>query len=302
MNITLPKGTYIVAVSGGVDSVALLHMIAAAPGAPETTYIVAHFDHGIRADSVADLAHVVTLANNYGYIIETQRQELGPGASEAVARDARYEFLRRIKGKHNAQAIIAAHHQDDLLETMLLHVMRGTGRRGLDPMRSSQDILRPLIDHRKSDLISYANQHKLHWQEDSTNSDTKYARNALRTNVMPKLTHTGRQKLISLNIAAKVRNNETDALLKEVSKYVFDGNNIIRMRAVTMPSSVLHEVVHLWLIQNGNNNIDNSMVTRVVVAIKTLPIGKKMSLSKNLWLVSRKSYLQICTNDQIQPV
>ena len=302
MNVVLPKGKYIVAVSGGVDSVVLLHMLAVASQHPDTTYIVAHFDHGIRADSSADLDYVVSLAKSYGYIVETQRQELGPGTSEADAREARYEFLRRVKASHGAKAIITAHHQDDLLETMLLHVMRGTGRRGLDPMRSSHDIIRPLIDHRKADLIAYANQHSLLWQEDSTNSDTKYARNAVRANVMPKLTHVGRQKLVGLNIAAKVRNNEIDRLIKEINGYVFDDTQLVRGRAVTLPSPVLQELVHQWLTQEGGINIDNTMVVRVVLAIKTLPAGKKLSLGKSLWLVSGKSSLQICTNDQMQPV
>jgi tRNA(Ile)-lysidine synthase len=103
--------TYIVAVSGGVDSIALLHMLTKTT---DHEIIVAHFDHGIREDSADDAAFVRSLATEYGFPFETLREELGPDTSEETARNRRYEFLRGIAKKYNGQ-IVTAHHADDVV-------------------------------------------------------------------------------------------------------------------------------------------------------------------------------------------
>ena len=105
---------YIVAVSGGVDSMVLLDMMVRA-GAGEL--VVAHFDHGIRPDSHHDAAFVKKIAEQYGLPFESRREVLGETASEALARERRYAFLRHVAKKHNAQ-IVTAHHLDDLVETV----------------------------------------------------------------------------------------------------------------------------------------------------------------------------------------
>ena len=105
---------FIIAVSGGVDSVVLLHMLMAKK--PDTiTYIVAHFDHGIRDDSHDDAAFVAQLASNSHLTFELGEGSLGSEASEDLARVARYKYLRSIKDKYQAEKIITAHHQDDFL-------------------------------------------------------------------------------------------------------------------------------------------------------------------------------------------
>jgi tRNA(Ile)-lysidine synthetase-like protein len=128
MKIQLPKGRYVVAVSGGVDSVVLLDALSKLPN---LELVVAHLDHGIREDSIEDRRFVASLAASYGLVFEYGEGRLGSGASEATAREARYNFLRGVKMKHDAKAIITAHHQDDLIETAILNMLRGTGRKGL---------------------------------------------------------------------------------------------------------------------------------------------------------------------------
>jgi tRNA(Ile)-lysidine synthase len=128
MDISVEPGRYVIAVSGGVDSVALLHALTKRPA---LDMIVAHFDHGIRPESAQDAAFVRTLAESYGLPFVTDRVELGPDASEASARQARYSFLRTLQRQYDATSIITAHHQDDLLETAIINLLRGTGRRGL---------------------------------------------------------------------------------------------------------------------------------------------------------------------------
>lgn len=165
---------YIVAVSGGVDSMVLLDMMVRA-GIGEL--IVAHFDHGIREDSHHDAAFVAEVARRHGLHFETKREELGAKASEALARERRYAFLRHLAKKHNAQ-IVTAHHLDDVVETVAINLTRGTGWRGLAVLDSG--VTRPLLDMDKATLLQYAAKRDIAWREDSTNASDVYLRNRLR--------------------------------------------------------------------------------------------------------------------------
>src|SRR4051794_16456164 len=131
MKIYVGPGKYVVAVSGGVDSVGLLDLLRMDPGVKLT---VSHFDHGIRDDSHLDRAHVQALARRYQLPFVYDKGALGPGASEAEARTARYQFLDNVKTKTGAHAIVTAHHQDDVLETAIINLLRGTGRKGLSSL------------------------------------------------------------------------------------------------------------------------------------------------------------------------
>lgn len=175
---------YVVAVSGGVDSVVLLDMLVngrlpnSTSQIPLANCIVVHFDHGIRPESARDAAFVRDLAAKYGLAFETRREELGANASEELARDRRYAFLRSIAKRYDAK-IMTAHHADDVIETIAINLTRGTGWRGLAVLGSA-DIERPLLGVSKVELLAYAKERELTWHEDPTNDDTKYLRNAVR--------------------------------------------------------------------------------------------------------------------------
>src|SRR5665213_799396 len=138
MNVDLVPGKYVVAVSGGVDSISLLHILQAQPG---VRLIVAHFDHGIREDSVEDRRLVQNVAREYRLPFVYDAGNLGVDTSEAAARQARYRFLRRVQQASGARAIVTAHHQDDLLETAILNLLRGTGRKGLTALSNRSDMI-----------------------------------------------------------------------------------------------------------------------------------------------------------------
>lgn len=177
-------GTYVIAVSGGVDSVVLLDVLAKKS---ELKLIVAHFDHGIRPESSEDATFVAQLAAQYGLECHSEKGNLGAGADEATARAARYGFLYRIRGETSADAILTAHHQDDVIETMLINLMRGTGWKGLCSLRNTDDIKRPLLGVGKTELREYAQNRQLVWHEDSTNQTDQYLRNRVRRYLAPRL-------------------------------------------------------------------------------------------------------------------
>lgn len=201
---------YVVAVSGGVDSVVLLDMLV------NNELIVAHFDHGIRTDSAKDAVFVAELAKKYNLPFETKREELGSETSEEKARDRRYEFLRKVAKKHSAK-LITAHHADDVVESIAINLSRGTGWRGLAVLDS--DVVRPLTEMTKSEIISYAKKHKLTWREDSTNKSDKYLRNRIRRKIIG-LDDDAKRQLLALWVTQKSLKLLID---KEVASLVGDG-------------------------------------------------------------------------------
>jgi tRNA(Ile)-lysidine synthetase-like protein len=184
---------YLVAVSGGIDSVVLLDQLAANTA---NELIVAHFDHGIRQDSADDARFVAGLAAHYGAQFVSRREELGSQASEEQARRRRYAFLRTVAKEHQA-IIITAHHADDVIETIAINLQRGTGWRGAAVLHTP-GILRPLLTMTKAEIRSYAFENRLEWVEDSTNASDKYLRNRLRQRVASTLSTTQKAALLAL--------------------------------------------------------------------------------------------------------
>jgi tRNA(Ile)-lysidine synthase len=286
------KSVYIVAVSGGVDSVVLLHKLVSRYSNDDTVrprYIVAHFDHGIRPDSRSDAEFVQSLANQYDVEFELGEGKLGPNASEAVARDARYAFLRSIKSKYHADRIITAHHQDDVLETMVLNMIRGTGPRGLSPMNNQIDILRPLINRTKIELIDYANEFHLVWREDSTNTDEKYMRNYIRKNMMPKL-ESARENFLEINKTIEKLYHDIDM---RIATMLPKQNILSRVWFVGLPYAVQKEIMRAWLLRCGVVEIDSLLIERLTIGVKTLPLGKRIDVNGQLWLMSEKQNVLI---------
>ena len=146
-------------------------------------FIVVHYDHGIRGKvSAEDAEFVRRQCRNYGVAVQCGYGKLTAATGEAVARQYRYDFFRRVAeaiARDDPIYLVTAHHRDDLLETIALNIVRGTGWRGLVPMNQPQ-VLRPLLDIAKAELVSYAIEHGLTWREDQTNDSPRYLRNRLR--------------------------------------------------------------------------------------------------------------------------
>ncbi len=188
LQVNWPKsGRYILAVSGGADSMVLLDLFSHAAAGRHYQLTVAHFDHGARPDSAADQKLVGDTAAKLGLPFVTTSASLAR-ANEATARTARHIWLEHLRVAHSAAAVLTAHHQDDLIETSLLNLARGSGRLGLAPMHTSPTILRPLLNLSRHDLRAYAADHQIIWHEDSTNADITNPRNFLRHKLLPSAT------------------------------------------------------------------------------------------------------------------
>jgi tRNA(Ile)-lysidine synthase len=271
----------VLAVSGGVDSMVLLDILSKKDG---VQLIVAHFDHGIRQDSFMDRNLVQKAAQKCNLPFEYGNAKLGTRSSEADARDARYEFLHSIKVKHQADAIVTAHHQDDLIETAFINILRGTGYRGLSAIISNSEVKRPLLNTPKEEVKRHALKQNITWNEDSTNENTEYLRNYVRKFVMPKLSEEDR-KLIAKN-ATKISKNskETNYIIATVSQKIAPNHKINRREFANLPIKIEQELAMYWLKNQGVRQYDKKMVERLVLILKTASPGTKHSVGKDIWL------------------
>lgn len=273
------------AVSGGVDSVVLLDLLRLHPG---LKLIVAHYDHGIREDSREDRLFVENLARRHGLPFVYDAGHLGPNASEAAARQARYNFLQTVRRTSGYDAIITAHHQDDVLETALINLLRGTGRKGLSSLKSTDTVVRPLLHASKNEIKDYARRHGLDWREDSTNSDTKYLRNHIRHNVLPRFDDDRRAKLVEVTLRMHDINQELDDLLnKELQP------ELNREWFTMLPHDVAREVMAAWLRLHRIQDFDQRAVERLTIAAKVARPEKAVDVVSGHKMRVGKDYLAL---------
>lgn len=181
----------VVACSGGMDSLVLLHLLRFT--VPELSALeidlgAAHFDHIMRPGSSDDAAWVRGLAAAWDVPLSEGRAPRVPG-TEAEARWLRYDFLHGIVDRGEAQWVLTAHHADDQIETLLYRISRGTGIEGLRgiPATRAPGIARPLLSFSRAEIEAYAARHRLQPRVDPTNQSSRFARNRIRHEILPRL-------------------------------------------------------------------------------------------------------------------
>src|SRR6202165_6013846 len=181
-----PGERVVVAVSGGPDSLALLSILREILPAVPLHLTVAHFDHGWRPDSHEDRDFVASMAATWGYDFRTARAPDDTPHTESAARTARHAFLRQTAADTNSTAIALGHTQDDQVETLLLHLLRGSGSRGLAAMRRRDaGLARPLLDISRREIEAYLTRLHLTPLRDPSNDDPRFTRNRLRQQLLP---------------------------------------------------------------------------------------------------------------------
>lgn len=207
----LPGQTLVVAVSGGADSICLLHALLQLAPQWNLALHVAHLDHALRPESADDAVFVATFAQRFSLPFTTERLTPGivdddPAGQEGAARSARYAFLRRVATDLSDQisdqsglpvTVVTAHHQDDQAETLLMHLIQGSGLNGLagmawkgalpDSQQPSIRLVRPLLAVDRAAIHDYLHSYGLEWSEDQSNHDHAHLRNQLRHQIFPLL-------------------------------------------------------------------------------------------------------------------
>jgi tRNA(Ile)-lysidine synthase len=229
---TLPEGArLLIAVSGGADSMALLHLYTRVRDELRLEIAAATFDHRLRGDiGHGDARFVEEAAAAWGVICFSGQARSTPPSkgTEAWARQARYAFLAETARVFGAQVVATAHHADDQAETVLANILRGTGGRGLGGMRpvsqmpgaTELTLIRPLLNTARADLVAYCRAEGVAWRDDATNTDTRYRRNWLRHTVIPLLREANPGITGALARLASISAEEDDYLQAIVEEYM----------------------------------------------------------------------------------
>jgi tRNA(Ile)-lysidine synthase len=200
-NLFPPHTTIILAVSGGADSITLLHVMAQLRERLAVQLHVATLNHGLRPDAADDVAYVQHITKRLDVPVSAETvdvsqlsQTLNIGI-EAAGRAARYDFFARVAQQIGTTTIATAHHADDQTETILMHIIRGAGVQGLIGMQPKAPypdypeltLIRPLLFVRRPEIEAYCDEHQLEPRHDATNQDTVFLRNNIRHAILPRM-------------------------------------------------------------------------------------------------------------------
>ena len=183
----IEKSRLLIACSGGVDSMVLVHLIKGSG----YDFALAHCNYKLRGDASnldEELVKKWALENNQRLFLQTFDLQKEGGSIQLKARDLRYKWFQELMEEEGYDYVLTAHHADDNVETFLINLSRGTGLDGLTGIpRLNQNIVRPLLPFTKEDILNYAKSEKVSWREDESNSELKYLRNRVRHEIVPKL-------------------------------------------------------------------------------------------------------------------
>jgi tRNA(Ile)-lysidine synthase len=295
----------LVGVSGGVDSLSLLAAMC------ELGYQVgvAHFDHGLRSNSNADLEFVRAAAEKRGCQFFSDRADTTTFAREnhlsieAAGRELRYAFLFEIAQDKGYSAVVTAHNADDQVETVLMHLLRGAGLAGLTGMRvrtipnpwsNSIPLIRPLLETWRTEISKYCGEKKLQPIEDITNRDTKYFRNRLRHELFPLLEKDYipglRQRLWqTTNLLAADHELVTNVVNQSWDKDITEINpNAFSLNLATFnhhPLGLQRRLIRRALanLRPDARDIDFAMVQRVLDFCDQPSASRKMDFGLGIW-------------------
>ena len=267
-----PGDRVVCAVSGGADSVALLFALYLLREKLQIQLSAAHFNHGLRgAESDRDQAFVEDFCSRYDIPLQVAKGQVEPGKKglEAAAREARYAFLETLPGK-----IATAHTADDNAETVLMHLVRGTGLKGLGgiaPVRGR--IIRPMLSVTRQEVLAFLQEYCLQFVEDSSNAGDLFLRNRLRHRVMPLLKQENPRLAENLSRMA-LRLRQDEQVLQAFTEGPLPSVEALR----TMPEPVRRRYLTAFLERSGVREPE----TEHIELMEQLVFSQKPSAKANL--------------------
>ncbi len=249
----IPKGArLLVAFSGGVDSVALaLALLELKEFLGIGRLALAHINHGIRGEEAfRDEAFCVEFAKRKGLEIFVKRLEIDTkrGNLEARARELRYQALEEIRREEGFDLIATAHHLNDLVETILLWLVRGSGREGLLGFEEKEgNVIRPLYLTKREEIEDFVRLKGEKWVEDSTNYNLKIARNLIRHKIVPELKKLNlklEESFLRLREILKDEEEVLESLTQEAISKVFNGIELNRKAFLSLPIAIQRRVIY----------------------------------------------------------
>ncbi len=291
----------VVAVSAGVDSMALLNLMINLPDSCRPNIIVAHVNHQLREQSREEEAYVRDFCKNHQLQLFVKKwpKEMHPKQGmENAARKFRYDFFAAVMKKTNAKFLITAHHGNDQAETVLMKLIRGSFIKHISGIQSSRKfadgyLVRPLLSFSKANLRKYAKRNHIKWYEDETNHQLDVFRNRIRNRILPMLSNENSQVVehideFSEQLSRMNRQNEY-FFYQLMDKLKDDDENLELSQWQQLPHDIQWGVIEYLLVDYLGDNFNESLVQEIIRLLtnEKKPQGN-VELSNNFYFI--KSY------------
>ena len=302
----------ITATSGGPDSMALLSLLIKLSKTKKITIICAHVNHNLRKESQEEAIMVEKYANENNLIFEKMEINHYEGNTENYARTQRYNFFEKLIKKYNATYLLTAHHGDDLTETILMRIVRGSSLKGYSGFQEITDketykIYRPLITKTKDELLNYVKTNNIPYAVDKTNFSEEYTRNRYRLNILPILKKENKSvhlKFLKFSETLKLYDDHINKEANEKLNKVYQNNNLnlklFENEDELIKRKILYQILNNLYYKNISLITDNH-VELILNIIESSRPNLKINLPSKVLVIKNYQNLYFTQNTEIKP-
>ncbi len=305
-----PGDRIVVGLSGGPDSIALLHILLGLAGHFGCTVSAGHLNHGLREEADLDQRLAEDVCREWQVPLRVSLVDVAAKARqekrslEDAGRQARYEFLELLRVESGAHKIATAHHRGDQAETVLLHLIQGTGAGGLQGILPRRGlVIRPMLDLDKGEIIAYLNQYGIAYRTDYSNYDRSYLRNRIRWDLLPLLTRDFNPAIEKslCRLAGIVRDENAfwDEMIHEAQQRVsLEGSNGTRLSVQelqNLPGALRRRLLLKLLQDAGGERVGWSDIDRTMALLDQGASGRRIPVSGGVWVEKSYGILEIVT-------
>lgn len=301
----------ITATSGGPDSMALLSLLIKLSKTKKITIICAHVNHNLRKESQEEAIMVEKYANENNLIFEKMEINHYEGNTENYARTQRYNFFEKLIKKYNATYLLTAHHGDDLTETILMRMVRGSSLKGYSGFQEITDketykIYRPLITKTKDELLNYVKTNNIPYAVDKTNFSEEYTRNRYRLNILPILKKENKSvhlKFLKFSETLKLYDDHINKEANEKLNKVYQNNNLnlklFENEDELIKRKILYQILNNLYYKNISLITDNH-VELILNIIESSRPNLKINLPSKVLVIKNYQNLYFTQNTEIK--
>lgn len=307
------ESTFIVGFSGGWDSMCLLDIMNKLSKEYGFLLVAAHLNHNWRGkESEMEKERCLQFCEDNDITFISDTLAAGTKASELVARELRYDFFKRCAEEFEADAILTAHTKSDNAETILYRIIKGTGLNGLEGIKQLRDlggfkVIRPILNFSRSDIEAYCIKNELYPNNDTSNSNTKYARNNIRHNIMPAIKNINpniENSLITLADIASGNNKVINELMENIENQITIGNKWLTQNFLILNSAIKQHFVYKLLVKNELEPSFSKIqeLINFITDNQKSKTGKTLSVTNNLWLFVSHKYTYFIHADNFKKI
>lgn len=273
----------VVGVSSGPDSMCLLDLLEK----KTNKIVVCHINHNIRKESITEENYIRNYCEKHKLIFESMTiKEYKENNFENEARKIRYKFYEEILKKYNSNKLFLAHHGDDLIETVLMKIERGSNIEGYAGIKrvsklNNYEIIRPLLSYTKKDIINYNKSHNITYFIDSSNTNTDYTRNWYRHKVLPILKEKNPNihlKFLKYSETLQEYNNFVDRIIEKKLPNIYK-NKIINIHRLNEEDEFIKKNILYYIINDIYNNKSNIITEKHIQSILSIINNNKPNLT-----------------------